>query len=87
MTPRTMRIRDVEDLCRRKPRQYDTDAELVVRNRANNDLGVDAAQMEGANLLGREGAHERGVLRRIRLGPDCGRAWGGDRATSARANV
>ncbi|CAK9076369.1 unnamed protein product [Durusdinium trenchii] len=58
--------RDVEDLCRRKPRQYDTDAELVVRNRANNDLGVDAAQMEGANLLGREGAHERGVLRRIR---------------------
>ncbi|CAK9096081.1 Transketolase, partial [Durusdinium trenchii] len=58
--------RDVEDLCRRKPRQYDTDAELVVRNRANNDLGVGAAQMEGANLLGREGAHERGVLRRIR---------------------
>ncbi|CAK9066078.1 unnamed protein product, partial [Durusdinium trenchii] len=58
--------RDVEDLCRRKPRQYDTDAELVARNRANNDLGVGAAQMEGANLLGREGAHERGVLRRIR---------------------
>ncbi|CAK9076536.1 Transketolase [Durusdinium trenchii] len=58
--------RDVEDLCRRKPRQYDTDAELVVRNRANNDLGVGAAQMEGANLLGREGVHERGVLRRIR---------------------
>ena len=56
----------MEDLCRRKPRQYDTDAELVVRNRANNDLGVGAAQMEGANLLGREGAHERGVLRRIR---------------------
>ena len=56
----------MEDLCRRKPRQYDTDAELVVRNRANNDLGVGAAQMEGANLLGREGVHERGVLRRIR---------------------
>ena len=47
--------RDVEDLCRRKPRQYYTDAEMVLRSRAQNEGG----------LLGREGAQEQRVLRRI----------------------
>ena len=56
--------RDVEDLCRRKPvQQYYTDAESVLRNRAQNDLEPDRSPAVG--LLGREGAQERLVLRRV----------------------
>ncbi|CAE7487143.1 tkt, partial [Symbiodinium necroappetens] len=56
--------RDVEDLCRRKPvQQYYTDAESVLRNRAQNDLEHDRSPAVG--LLGREGAQERLVLRRV----------------------
>ena len=59
--------RDVEGLCRWKPHQHDTDAHHVLRNRAANEILAEPSAMGGdSGLLGREGAHEREVLRRVK---------------------
>ena len=59
--------RDVEGLCRWKPQQHDTDAQHVLRNRAANEILAEPSAMGGdSGLLGREGAHEREVLRRVK---------------------
>ena len=58
----------MEGLCRRKPQQHDTDSEHAL-NRAANKIqaeSLDAGGGGGPGLLGREGAHVRDVLRRVR---------------------
>ena len=55
--------RDVEDLCRWKPRQIYTGAEAVLRSRAQKEVGEQ--QPDGIGFVGREGAQEQRVLRRI----------------------
>ncbi|CAE7548235.1 tkt [Symbiodinium sp. CCMP2592] len=54
---------DVEELCRRRPPQYYTDAESVLRSRVQNEVDPDRPHAVG--LLGREGQQERAVLRRV----------------------
>ena len=58
-------VRDLEELCERRPGDRRSHAEELVRNRSNNDM--DAQVPDGdRQLLGREGAHERRTINQIR---------------------
>ncbi|CAJ1439150.1 unnamed protein product, partial [Effrenium voratum] len=58
-------VRDLEELCERRPGDRRSHAEELVRNRSNNDM--DGQVPDGdRQLLGREGAHERRTINQIR---------------------